>query len=82
MCGCACAVWCGMHATRLWVHVQVRTASLNVFGSFQGHLGWTALPMVIFGFTSVFSGILALALPETLHKQLPETVEDGENFAR
>ena len=29
VCDCACAVWCRMRAT-MWVHVQVRTASLNL----------------------------------------------------
>lgn len=37
--------------------------------------------MLIFSIASIFSGILTLALPETLNKQLPDTIEDLENFA-
>ncbi|CAH1775500.1 unnamed protein product [Owenia fusiformis] len=41
---------------------------------------WLPLPSVIFGSTTVVSGFLALFLPETLGKKLPETIEDGELF--
>ncbi|XP_067674285.1 organic cation transporter protein-like isoform X1 [Haliotis asinina] len=40
------------------------------------------LPLIIFGTASVVAGLLALFLPETLHRCLPETIEDGENFGR
>ena len=28
------------------------------------------------------AGVLALLLPETLHKELPQSIEDGEKFGK
>ena len=28
------------------------------------------------------AGVLALLLPETLHRELPESIEDGEKFGK
>ncbi|CAL8086657.1 unnamed protein product [Orchesella dallaii] len=41
---------------------------------------WKPLPHLIFGGVSLTSGMLALLLPETLGKRLPETMEDSEKF--
>ncbi|XP_064652002.1 organic cation transporter protein-like [Lineus longissimus] len=41
---------------------------------------WFGLPSLLFGVTSVLAGTLAFLLPETLHQELPETIEDGERF--
>ena len=38
------------------------------------------IPTVIFGVFSLSAGLFALLLPETLNKQLPETVADVENW--
>ena len=38
------------------------------------------IPTVIFGVFSLTAGLFALLLPETLNKQLPETVADVENW--
>ena len=42
---------------------------------------WTPLPLIVYGIFAFSGGLLSLFLPETLNKQLPETIEDGENFA-
>ncbi|XP_014678406.1 PREDICTED: organic cation transporter protein-like [Priapulus caudatus] len=39
-----------------------------------------ALPMLIFGALAIAASLLALLLPETMDRDLPETIEDGENF--
>ncbi|XP_045196377.2 organic cation transporter protein-like [Mercenaria mercenaria] len=49
--------------------------------SISGAMG-EALPLIIFGAVSLISGITSLWLPETLNRDLPETVEDGEKFGR
>ena len=41
---------------------------------------WRPLPYIIYGAMAFAAGILALKLPETLKKKLPETLEDGEKF--
>ena len=38
------------------------------------------IPTIIFGVFSLSAGLFALMLPETLNKQLPETVADVENW--
>ncbi|XP_030851380.1 organic cation transporter protein [Strongylocentrotus purpuratus] len=43
---------------------------------------WKPLPFLIFGISSILAGILALFLPETKGRRVPETIEEGENFGR
>ena len=43
---------------------------------------WRPLPLIIYGILAFSGGILSLLLPETLNKELPETIEDGETFAK
>lgn len=38
--------------------------------------------MLIFGGLALLAGGLALLLPETLNRKLPETIEEGENFSK
>lgn len=40
------------------------------------------LPLVILGLMGVVGGCLALLLPETLDKVLPQTLQDGEEFGK
>jgi len=47
----------------------------------EGDLG-VALPLIIFGGVSVVAGLLALLLPETLNRTLPDTVQDAKDFAK
>lgn len=44
-----------------------------------GNIG-RQLPLVIFGVLSVVGGFLALPLPETRNRPLPETIDDVENY--
>lgn len=39
-----------------------------------------ATPLVIFGASPLLGAVLALALPETAGRPLPDTVEDAENW--
>lgn len=39
-------------------------------------------PLVFLGVASVLGGVVALFLPETLHRDLPQTMSDGESFGR
>jgi len=41
---------------------------------------WKPLPLLLFGGSSILAGGLALFIPETLGRRLPETLEDGERF--
>lgn len=41
-----------------------------------------ALPLIVFGATTVIGGLMCFALPETLDKPLPETLEDAVDFGR
>ncbi|XP_041351234.1 organic cation transporter protein-like [Gigantopelta aegis] len=41
-----------------------------------------ALPLLVFGGSAIFAGILSLWLPETLDRVLPETIDDAKNFGK
>ncbi|KAK7107667.1 hypothetical protein V1264_015553 [Littorina saxatilis] len=42
----------------------------------------TAVPLVIFGVSSIIAGLLLLLLPETLNRRLPETIDDAISLGR
>jgi len=41
---------------------------------------WTPLPLIIYGVLAFTAGLLALLLPETLGRELPETIQDGADI--
>lgn len=43
---------------------------------------WEPAPYAIFGFATLIGGFLSTFLPETSHKELPETLEDGERLGK
>ncbi|XP_019865363.1 organic cation transporter protein isoform X2 [Aethina tumida] len=43
---------------------------------------WIPMPLIIYGLLAFTGGVLSLTLPETLNKQLPETIEEGEAFGK
>ncbi|KAL8581704.1 hypothetical protein ACOMHN_043122 [Nucella lapillus] len=47
----------------------------------EGSMG-RALPLVIFGALALAAGLLALSLPETLHRKLPDTILEAATFTR
>lgn len=43
---------------------------------------WEPAPYAIFGFATLIGGFLCTFLPETSHRELPETLEDGERLGK
>lgn len=56
----------------------------GIFASYTSVLVeiWPPLPFMLMGVLGLLAGMLSLILPETHHKKLPETIEDGENFGK
>ncbi|XP_033635412.1 organic cation transporter protein-like [Asterias rubens] len=56
----------------------------GILSPFMLELGslWEPLPFILFGGLSIAAGLLALLLPETKDKILPETLEEGEAFGK
>ncbi|KAH8344137.1 hypothetical protein KR084_005025 [Drosophila pseudotakahashii] len=59
----------------------------NAFGFFSSYIIYLGtfyrpLPSLLISFVLLIGSCLCLALPETLHKQLPQTLEEGEVFAK
>lgn len=40
------------------------------------------LPLLLLGILGIIGGALALFLPETLDQELPQTLQDGEDFGK
>ena len=43
---------------------------------------WRPFPSLVFGSVALAAAVLALLLPETRNRRLPETMQDGEDFGR
>ncbi|CAB0019137.1 unnamed protein product, partial [Nesidiocoris tenuis] len=56
-----------------------RNKFTNAENSGEDHL---VVPLVIMGGLLLAGGGCSLLLPETLHQNLPQTLEDGENFGK
>ncbi|XP_046553875.1 organic cation transporter protein-like [Haliotis rubra] len=70
-------------ASSSWARVGGMIAPYIVdWGKIVGGDFGRALPLLVFGSLSVLAGLLALLLPETLNRDLPETIEDGIKFGR
>ena len=41
---------------------------------------WEPIPLIVFGGCSLIAGVLSLLLPETLGHNLPETIQEGEEY--
>jgi hypothetical protein len=52
------------------------------FGNFsQGNVS-PPLPFIVLGTMAIIGGFLSLFLPETLDHELPQTLQDGEDFGK
>lgn len=64
------------------IHIMGYVASiLAPFVVYLGEIN-AMLPLLILGLLGILGGLLSLLLPETLDQELPQTLEDGENFGR
>lgn len=64
------------------IHIMGYVAS--ILAPFIVYLGEfnASLPLIILGALGIAGGLISLFLPETLDHELPQTLEDGENFGR
>ncbi|KAL4223163.1 hypothetical protein ACF0H5_016635 [Mactra antiquata] len=63
----SCAFW-----TRVGGVIAPQIIILDQYGS-------KSLPLILFGIVTLIGGFLTLILPETLHRKLPESIEDIED---
>nr|XP_044250057.1 organic cation transporter protein-like [Drosophila takahashii] len=65
-------------------NIHVVGNAFAFFSSYVIYLGtfYRPLPSLLISFVLLIGSCLCLALPETLHKQLPQTLEEGEVFAK
>lgn len=40
------------------------------------------LPLLVLGVMGIIGGVLSLFLPETMDQELPQTMQDGEDFGK
>lgn len=65
-----------------FIHIMGYVA--NIVAPFVVYLSYISpsLPLLILGAVGIFGGVLSLFLPETMDKELPQTLMDGEEFGR
>lgn len=77
-------IWCPLSTSR-----QTGIGVSSMFARMGGvlapiinmlHNHSPAMPFIIFGTTPLLGAVLALALPETANRPLPDTLEDAENW--
>lgn len=63
-----------------FVHIMGYVAS--ILAPFVVYLNYIhlSLPLIILGIIGIIGGFLCLFLPETLNKELPQSLDDGEQF--
>ncbi|CAG2257564.1 OCTN [Mytilus edulis] len=73
----------GMGSSSVWARVGgMISPYIADTADLVGGTTGKAVPLVIFGGACVLAALLTLILPETLNRQLPETIEDGKHFSR
>lgn len=50
-----------------------------ILSQFQAYYGYF-IPLVVFGAVSGSAALMTIPLPETLHQDLPETLEEGDKM--
>ncbi|XP_043652426.1 organic cation transporter protein [Drosophila teissieri] len=65
-------------------NIHVVGNAFAFFSSYIIYLGtyYKPLPSLLISFLLIIGACLCLTLPETLHKQLPQTLEEGEAFGK
>ncbi|XP_025097994.1 organic cation transporter protein-like [Pomacea canaliculata] len=61
---------------------SIASPYINSLSYYVGGSIGVALPPLIFGGSAIVAGLASLWLPETHLRQLPETIEDAENFGK
>ncbi|XP_076466620.1 organic cation transporter protein-like [Babylonia areolata] len=73
------ALGCSSTAGRVGSLTSPYIADLSLY--IEGSFG-KVLPLIIFGSVTVAAGLASLLLPETLGRQLPDSIEDAANFGK
>ncbi|KAF4533431.1 hypothetical protein B566_EDAN001156 [Ephemera danica] len=64
------------------IHIMGYVAAIvSPFVVYLGNVS-PALPFLVLGGLAIIGGILSLFLPETLNHELPQTLQDGEDFGK
>ncbi|XP_072034282.1 organic cation transporter protein-like [Amphiura filiformis] len=70
----------GFGIASLWGRVGSMVAPFILYLDQDGKSKY--IPLSIFGVLSLVAGLVTLLLPETMDRDLPETLEDGENLGK